>query len=309
MKGFTGTAPTRRSARRTIMAHRVAWRSHSITRFPRRTVSPTGHGTITARSATPCSIACPPPTSCQARRGDLPSIGWWWTNSWRYMALCSIPIRRCHHREAGAAGSFGRAVVIAVLPPLVAPPSKHPLGDVVAPQIGGPQIAERDLGGFMPGLAHQFGESGTLVTGGGGEAGAEAVPGIALRIEAGVQRGLLDQAGDRLVGEFCPGDPAGLGDGAEQRPFGPRGGCGGRVEVGCGATMHEPGLEGGEGTETGLPWVGPDRDLLALALLVGLGAAHQHAQAAARDGGDVAQGERDQLGAAQRGAEAEQQHG
>ena len=45
--------------------------------------------------------------------------------------------------------------------------------------------------------------------------------------------------------------------------------------------MHEPGVEGGEGTETGLRWVGPDRDLLALALLVSLGAAHPDTQAAA----------------------------
>jgi hypothetical protein len=51
----------------------------------------------------------------------------------------------------------------------------------------------------MPGLAHELGEAGALVTGGGGQPGAQAVPGIPLRIEPGVLRGLLDQAGDRLV--------------------------------------------------------------------------------------------------------------
>jgi hypothetical protein len=51
--------------------------------------------------------------------------------------------------------------------------SKYPLGHIVAPEIGGAEIAERDLGGFVPGLAHQFGEAGALIAGGGGEAGAE----------------------------------------------------------------------------------------------------------------------------------------
>ena len=37
---------------------------------------------------------------------------------------------------------------------------KHPLGHIVAPEIGGAEVAECDLGGFVPGLAHQFGEAG-----------------------------------------------------------------------------------------------------------------------------------------------------
>jgi hypothetical protein len=50
---------------------------------------------------------------------------------------------------------------------------KHPLGHVIAPEIGGAEVAERDLGGFVPGLAHQLGEAGALIAGGGGEAGAQ----------------------------------------------------------------------------------------------------------------------------------------
>ena len=73
--------------------------------------------------------------------------------------------------------------------------------------------------------------------------------------------------------------------------------------------MREPGVQGGERAEAGFVGVGPDGDVLALALLVGLRAPHQQAQPAAGHGLDVAQGERDQLGAAQRGAEAQQQHG
>ena len=79
--------------------------------------------------------------------------------------------------------------------------AEHLLGDVVAPEIGGAEVAEGDLGGFVAGLAHQLGEAGAGVAGGGGEPGAQRVPGVALGVEAGVQRGLLDQAGDRLVGQ------------------------------------------------------------------------------------------------------------
>jgi hypothetical protein len=74
----------------------------------------------------------------------------------------------------------------------------------------------------MQGLAHQLGEAGALVAGGGGEAGAQRVPGIARRVEPGVAGGLLDQPGDRLVGEFFPGEPAGFGHRAEQRALGAR---------------------------------------------------------------------------------------
>ena len=48
----------------------------------------------------------------------------------------------------------------------------------------------------MAGLAHQF-----------GEAGAQRVPGVALGVDAGIERGLLDQAGDRLVGQGVTGHP------------------------------------------------------------------------------------------------------
>ena len=53
----------------------------------------------------------------------------------------------------------------------------------------------------MAGLAHQLGEAGALIAGGGGEAGAQRVAGVALGVEAGVRRGLFDQAGDRLIGQ------------------------------------------------------------------------------------------------------------
>jgi len=102
----------------------------------------------------------------------------------------------------------------------------------------------------VPGLAHQLGEAGTLVTGGGGESGAQRVPGIAFGVEPGVQRGLLDQAGDRLVGEFCSGDPTGLGDGAEQRPFGARRGAGGPVEI----RGRDDARAGPRGRRVDLPW-------------------------------------------------------
>ena len=99
----------------------------------------------------------------------------------------------------------------------------------------------------MPGLAHQLGEAGALIAGGGGEAGAQRVPGIAFRIEPGVGSGLLDQAGDRLVGQFFTGHPAGLGDGAEQRALGAReGGCG-PVEVRGGPAVYLPEQGGGPG--------------------------------------------------------------
>jgi hypothetical protein len=137
------------------------------------------------------------------------------------------------------------------------------------------------------GLAHQL-----------GEAGAQRMAGVAFRIEPGVQRGLLDQAGDRLVGELCAGAPAGLGDGAEQQSFGARPCAGGSVEIGCGAAVHAPSVERGEGAEPRLRRIGPDRDRLALAVLVGLRAPGKHLQVAAGDGGDVTEGQGDQLGAA-----------
>ena len=67
-------------------------------------------------------------------------------------------------REAGSAPSVARLSLR----------GEDPFGDVVAPEVGGAEIAERDLGGFVPGLAHEVGEPGALVAGGGGEAGAQA---------------------------------------------------------------------------------------------------------------------------------------
>jgi hypothetical protein len=66
----------------------------------------------------------------------------------------------------------------------------------------------------MPGLPHQFGEARALVAGGGSDAGAERLAGVAFGVELGGARGLLAQAGDRLVGEFCPSYPASPGDSA-----------------------------------------------------------------------------------------------
>ena len=40
----------------------------------------------------------------------------------------------------------------------------------------------------MAGLAHQFGEAGALIAGGGGEAGAQRVAGVALGVEASISR-------------------------------------------------------------------------------------------------------------------------
>jgi len=71
----------------------------------------------------------------------------------------------------------------------------------------------------------------------------------------------------------------------------------------------QPGTECHDGAQGGLGVVGPDGDLLAGAALVGLGAAHQHAQPAARDGCCVAKAECHQLGAPQGGGEAQQQQG
>ena len=161
----------------------------------------------------------------------------------------------------------------------------------------------------MAGLAHQLGEAGAVFAGGGGRPARSEWPEIALRVEPGIGGGLLDQAGDRLVGQALAGDPPGLGDGAEQRPLGAGGGGGGPVEVGGGAAMCQPGLERGGGqkpgsvglAQTATRWPAPCWSVFERR--------NGDQQAAAGDGLDVAEGERDQLGAAQRGAEAQQQHG
>jgi len=63
------------------------------------------------------------------------------------------------------------------------------------------------------------------------------VVGKALGVEPGIGGGLLDEPGDGLVGQALAGDPAGLGDGAEQRAFGPGEGAG---ESRSGASRRNP---------------------------------------------------------------------
>ena len=114
----------------------------------------------------------------------------------------------------------------------------------------------------MARLAHQVGEGGAVFSPGGEQAAAQGVAGEAL-IETRIASGLLDQPGDRLVGQALTGDPPGLGDGAEQRAFSAGGGRGGPIEVGGSATVGEPRLERRGRTKTRLGRIGPDRDTLA----------------------------------------------
>ncbi len=107
---------------------------------------------------------------------------------------------------------------------------------------------------------------------------------------------------------LCGRQAAGLAHPHEQRRLG------GRlrrqpVEIRTLVAHEEPVLEGHDGAQGGVCVVGTDGDLLAGAALVGLGAPHQHAQAAAGDGRHVAEAECDELGAAQGGGEAQQQQG
>ena len=62
---------------------------------------------------------------------------------------------------------------------------EHAFGDVVAPQVGGTEVGERHLGALVPGLAHEVGEVGSAVARRGGQARAQAVAGVALRVQAG----------------------------------------------------------------------------------------------------------------------------
>ena len=161
----------------------------------------------------------------------------------------------------------------------------------------------------MARLAHQVGECGVVFAAGGEQAAAQRVAGESFRVEPGIGGGLLDQPRHRLVGQSLAGDPAGLGDGAEQRPLGARGGGGGPVEVGGGAAMRQPGVERRGRAEARLGWVGPDRDALAWPCWSVFERRDGEQEAAAGDGFDVAQAEADEFRAAQRGAETEQQHG
>ena len=68
--------------------------------------------------------------------------------------------------------------------------------------------------------------------------------------------------------------------------------------------LGQPVVHGGHGAEQGIGRIRPDGDVLALAVLVGLLAAHQHAQPSPRHAHDVAELQGDQFGAAQGGPEA-----
>jgi len=156
----------------------------------------------------------------------------------------------------------------------------------------------------VPGLAHDLDEVGAGLAGGGGEARAQRVPGEALGLlDPGIACGLADQARYRAIRE-----PAGLAQAHEQRRVHHRL-ARSHGEVSSLQTDRKPALEGQDGAQPGLGVVGPDGDLLAGAVLVGLGPAHQHAQPAAGDGHDVAEAQRHQLGASQGSGEAEQQQG
>src|SRR4051794_22540148 len=94
---------------------------------------------------------------------------------------------------------------------------EDPFRDVVAPEVGRAEIAEGDLGGFVPDLAHEIGETGALIAGGGGQPGAQRVSRVFFGIEPGGSGGALDQARDRLVGQREAGQKPGLAYAAEQR--------------------------------------------------------------------------------------------
>ena len=133
-----------------------------------------------------------------------------------------------------------RAVGSALLRAL---PPKHFLRHIVAPEIGRAEVAEGDLGGFVPCLAHQLGQARPGVAGGGGEPGAQRVPGIALRVEPGVQRGLFDQAGNGLVRQAAPVSRPVLVTAQNSGRSARMDGGGGPVEVGGGAAMRQPGVQ------------------------------------------------------------------
>jgi hypothetical protein len=82
--------------------------------------------------------------------------------------------------------SGARAGVGSISPP--ADPAETLSRHVISPQIGRPELAERHLGGFLADLTRQFGKHGAGVARGGGEPGAERVPGTAAAVEPGVAR-------------------------------------------------------------------------------------------------------------------------
>jgi hypothetical protein len=88
----------------------------------------------------------------------------------------------------------------------------------------------------VTGLAHQLGEAGALVA--GGEPGAQAVPGIPLRVEPGAARGLLSRRATALSDRISPvARPVLL---TAQNSA---------VEIGGAAPVAEPGVERGKRAE------------------------------------------------------------
>ena len=160
----------------------------------------------------------------------------------------------------------------------------------------------------MAGLAHQLGEAGARSPA-AVAARRAGVAGVALGIEPGVQRGLLDQPGHRLVGQAWPvtlpvlvtaqnsGRSARtVGVAVQSRSAAVRRCSSQGSSAAAGQTPGSAGL-----AQTAMSWPAPcwsvfDRRTSSRRPRSGTGL-------------HVAQGQRDELGAAQRGAEAEQQHG
>ncbi|KAF2174527.1 hypothetical protein K469DRAFT_687760, partial [Zopfia rhizophila CBS 207.26] len=140
-----------------------------------------------------------------------------------------------------------------------------PARGVVAPEVGRSQIAQRDLGGAVPGLAHDLGEVGALLAGGGGQPCAQRVPREALPpLQPGRPRRPLHQPPHRLVRQRGGGEPARLAHPHEQRPPGIRPAAG---NVGHLLPEAQPSLQGCQRAAARLGRIGPDGDLLPGAAL------------------------------------------
>ena len=168
------------------------------------------------------------------------------------------------------------------------------LGDIVAPDLGVADVAAGDVGRAVAGLLHDGGEVGAGERRRGGEAGAQAVAGEILGRQSEQGGGVLDGAGDGLVGQPHRGDLAALADAGEQRPGGL-------------AADRAPGLEGTHRAEFGMA-AAVDGQQRAAAALVGLRAPQRDHQTL-RHHLDVGEIERHQFAAPQGAAEANQQQG
>ncbi len=94
------------------------------------------------------------------------------------------------------------------------------------------------------------------------------------------------------MGQHHAGRPSRFGDGAEQGPLAPGAIGSGPIEITGAVPVEAPGLQGGDRAEQGLGWIGPDGDVLALAVLVSFRAAHQNPQTAVRHRADIARRQR-----------------